>query len=563
MSSFLKRKAGSSLNLDLSKKPRATLELFFSPQVPLPKKSTNNPMGPLHVAMNSEQTRVMRVIINERMSFFTGAAGTGKSLLLRAIIRGLHQKYTKTKDFQWSMDLYFNNCMILQSSSGNPPQGLLKGFKYAQTLFFVILMKLKYGFLLVITGDFFHLLPIMKNNQEPIFAFESQAWQNTLESTVNLTHVFRQKNSTFVSTLNALCFGAPTEDAITLFNSLSQLLQTSSIHPMELYPLHTQVGQSNASHLSVLLSPKILFVTHDSGTQVNLLNNLLAKEHLELKINMQVMLIKNVDEHLVNGVIGWVSNGDHALLKYVCLSDDGKTPVLASDEKENTPSVKLESKPNKKEKEKAVVVEEKYPLVLFKYLLQDGGYESEAVLIKCNKFKVDDAEGKLLACRVQLPLILAWSMLIHKSQGQTIHYIKVDLGCIFEKDENSNSSCHYQSDHNPKYTEQSYVALLYASSIEGLQIVGFNPKKYRVNQLIVGGNGEAPFFVYAADWGLTIAEIEDMYAAGWKSDHGRDWGSGMWEKQDKVQGRTGTMWALLHVNATGTLNTVQIARKLR
>ena len=62
-------------------------------------------------------------------------------------------------------------------------------------------------------------------------------------------------------------------------------------------------------------------------------------------------------------------------------------------------------KPGAKGKGKGVVLDtEKYPLVLFEYSSQDdsGRNLTEAVLIKRDEFRVEDAEGKLLARRVQL-----------------------------------------------------------------------------------------------------------------------------------------------------------------
>ncbi len=234
---------------------------------------------------------------------------------------------------------------------------------------------------------------------------------------------------------------------MALFNSLSRPLPTSTILPTELFPLRAQVAQSNASRLNALPTHRLAYAARDSGSRPELLDNLLAEERLELKVDAQVMLIKNVDEVLVNGVVGRVlgfyyphqliggtpppppstfggtklrassstSSGkapasfksptdtkkSGALMRYVQLTDDGRTPAIGS-VVENKENAMCNSKPNLKQRAKAVDSGERYPLVLFEYPLQRGGHGSEAVLIKRDEFKVEDAEGKVLARRVQL-----------------------------------------------------------------------------------------------------------------------------------------------------------------
>lgn len=138
--------------------------------------------------------------------------------------------------------------------------------------------------------------------------------------------------------------------------------------------------------------------------------------------------------------------------------DENDDPV----KKENARTVKKQ-KSSKTERNN-----ERFPLVLFEYASPEamGEMQTEAVLITRDEFRVEDAEGKVLARRVQIPLILAWAMSIHKSQGQTIHRVKVDLSKVFERG-------------------QSYVALSRASSVDELQVLGFDPKKVMAHQKVV------------------------------------------------------------------------------
>ena len=51
------------------------------------------------VVLSSEQQRVLQLVVNDGKSlFFTGSAGTGKSVLLREIIASLRKKYASTPD---------------------------------------------------------------------------------------------------------------------------------------------------------------------------------------------------------------------------------------------------------------------------------------------------------------------------------------------------------------------------------------------------------------------------------------------------------------------------------
>lgn len=66
-------------------------------------------------------------------------------------------------------------------------------------------------------------------------------------------------------------------------------------------------------------------------------------------------------------------------------------------------------------------------------------------------------------------MILAWAMSIHKSQGQTIPRLKVDLGAAFERG-------------------QAYVALSRATCLDGLQVLRFDPRRVMTHPKAIGMN---------------------------------------------------------------------------
>ena len=194
-------------------------------------------------------------------------------------------------------------------------------------------------------------------------------------------------------------------------------------------------------------------------------------ERVSLKVDAQVMLVKNVDEHLVNGTVGRVLG---FFTIHQCISNVGTTLATspALDRQDSAAGLKLPklksvsdmasklSISRSKKKNRAIRHvqlspdgrspkfsgshispegissrgasrnQERFPLIEFR--TQVG---TEAVLVMRDEFRVEDNEGKLLARRVQIPLVLAWAMSIHKSQGQTIEYVKIDLGSVFEKGE--------------------------------------------------------------------------------------------------------------------------------
>ena len=201
------------------------------------------------------------------------------------------------------------------------------------------------------------------------------------------------------------------------------------------------------------------FKAEDGGTiqdmsiRDKLLSNCMAPPLITLKKGAQVMLIKNIDDTLVNGSVGKVLAfmDEKTFDIYHDNEDEFKSIEPGGLENMSASSQKLNSVFNR---DLVSSTSQKWPLVHF--TRPDGTFRQ--LLIQRESWKIELPSGEVQASRSQLPLILAWALSIHKAQGQTLERVKVDLGKIFEKG-------------------QAYVALSRATRQDGLQIMRFDPAK--------------------------------------------------------------------------------------
>jgi ATP-dependent DNA helicase PIF1 len=220
------------------------------------------------------------------------------------------------------------------------------------------------------------------------------------------------------------------------------------------------VKRSNLGRLTAIKGDTRKFDAIDGGTmqnieqRTNLLQHCMAPQQLELKVGAQVMLIKNMDDTLVNGSLGKVIRfmDEKTFDFYDKDEDEFRAMEEAGSEDEMTG--KRRQILNAIRSMSAVSTSTLYPLVRF--ALADG--TSRDLLCVREDWKVELPNGEVTASRSQVPLILAWALTIHKAQGQTLDRVKVNLSKVFEKG-------------------QSYVALSRATSKAGLQVIGFEKHK--------------------------------------------------------------------------------------
>ena len=277
------------------------------------------------------------------------------------------------------------------------------------------------GIQIVFAGDFCQLPPVSR--AEIQFVFESPVWAELIEEVHNLTQIVRQSDPIFQRLLTESRMGFLSDESMAILESRKGLeWQDHEIRPTLLFSRNAEVDKINRINMEALegerhcYEPKTVIMEKTVQTAYVTdadVQKALAKLdadapydlNLELCVGAQVMLLTNMDQDhgLVNGSRGVVT---------------GYSPG---------------------------------GLPLVKFL----GFVEPIIVDRANWWL---AEPENIG-RSQIPLKIAYAITIHKSQGATLDSALVDIGS------------------NTFEYGQAYVALSRCRSLEGLYVWALDRRK--------------------------------------------------------------------------------------
>lgn len=397
------------------------------------------------------QSTALSILKLGHTTFLTGAAGAGKSHVLREYIiylrkHGLSYAVTASTGIasthingstihSWSGIGIKDHLTRYDLDAIEEKQNLYKRWNNTQVLIIDEVSMLHASFIdmldsvakhmrrsnkpfggiqVVFTGDFFQLPPVVKNNgggsESGVFAFQSKVWKEAKPVVCYLSEQYRQDDNELSSLLNAIRKGDIDESHYEMLERMTKVSHVGD--HIKLYTHNENVDAINREEFLKIKGDVRTYQMVTKGKAalvVSLKKNCLADETLQLVVGAKVICIKNAqDRSYVNGSMG----------KVVAFDNEG-----------------------------APIVE----LV--------GG---KKVTIKVDSWKIEE-DGKIRAELQQLPVKLAWAITVHKSQGMTLDKAEIDLSRAFA-------------------SGQGYVALSRLISLNGLYLKGFNPQALMISE---------------------------------------------------------------------------------
>ena len=321
------------------------------------------------------------------------------------------------------------------------------------------------GIQLIFSGDFYQLPPVGdRDDPDTIkFCFESNDWNSVFHRNcqIQLTKIYRQTDENYRTILNQIREGKikrKTNDLLLQYVGRDLSADKNLIvEPTKLYPTKNKVENINNSKMELLDTEmrqyelkyiydvemsksdkqnRNHFSSFDIKNELDFLaSNLLCDNVVRIKIGCQVMCIINMQSD--RGLE--ICNGSQGIVKGFC-------------EMTGNPIVKF----------------------------------NNGITMTMNRhiWTSDKIPGIGVS---QIPLILAWALTIHKSQGSTLDVAEIDVGSgIFE-------------------CGQTYVALSRVKSLEGLYLKSFDVSKIKINKKV------KDFYESLTTYQQSMFEHEEIY----------------------------------------------------
>lgn len=227
----------------------------------------------------------------------------------------------------------------------------------------------------ILVGDFLQLPPVANElyGDPGNMCFRLPWFDSYFPHKINLKLVHRQEEHILINCINELETGDPSDESVAFLTSLNRPIQNEN-SSIQLFARNIDVDIFNYNKVKELPGELRVYKATDEGSE-HYLNRLLAPKNLGLKVGCPVMLVKNINDSLVNGIRGTV-------LKLYDKSVDVNFDI--------------------------------------------GGISTTANITPDLFSTYDPVEKNIIAKRIQLPLKLAYALTIHKSQGMTLENVTVN-----------------------------------------------------------------------------------------------------------------------------------------
>lgn len=471
--------------------------------IPKSESSSSTPSPEAFVdtaALNEKQKMALELAAKGYNIFLTGCAGTGKSFVLKHIIRHLQHRMHLSVEVTASTGIAavpLGGTTVHRFSGigrGDDPLPIMLRRAYGvkdrwrETDVLIIdeismtgkrlFDTLEYlgrivretpqtrklgdrpfgGLQLILCGDFMQLPPVHKktDDHEDGFCFLAESWGKCIDAVVELTEIYRQEDDSFTQILNRMRVGKSRPSDITRLNATVGRPITfppgaEKIRPTELHSTNARVRLINERELARLRETPHHYTSLDrSSVHASLppstqsYHRYILKDFLEkgCMVPQKLQLKIGAQVMLVRNLTDDLVNGSRGVV-VGWRTQKAFQDLLENDMNPAYSKLKY-SEPLQKEWMKKFS-SQSLPVVQF-----SGG----PVVIGPQVFSMFLRKplGTSEALRAQIPLKLAWALTIHKCQGMTLDAVQLSLNRIF--------AC-----------GQAYVALSRVRSIDGLMLL--------------------------------------------------------------------------------------------